>query len=605
MSPEDEPAAGADSTRLLRELMEECLDRVETDGLAVIDDVCDRHPEIATDLRRRLKQLFDLGLLGESPAASEREFPERLGDFRLLRCLGGGGMGVVYLAEQESLGRRVALKLVRPEHLYFPGARERFRREAEAVARLKHPGIVAIHAVGEENGLPFFAMERVEGASLAEVIRCVVESGRRSRGKDLANAIAAASGSEVDPTVGAFAGTWSEAMLRIARDVARALDHAHKQGVLHRDVKPSNVMITPAGRVLLLDFGLASLGDAEPITRSGSALGSMAYMAPEQVRGEAERVDERTDVYALGVTLYELLALARPYPENDVTQLQLRIVSGDAPSLRRRAPDVPWDAETVCLKAMDPAPERRYASAAAFARDLDNVLELRPIEAARAGPIRRLRKWARRRPAAAVALALSAVLATALPAVYLAVQARAAERVRATLDAALDGMQTLIGRVGDPELAVVPEVVRLRQQVLGDAAVLFRRIELTEDDPIALRLRLEELRVAVAKLLGQGGEAEAAVRAYGEAIERLDAIGTAGADRIASAALAATASLHQDLGDVDAAESRAREAIRRFRARLDAAEEDEDEDVLRRWVSARETLAAVLFSTGRSAEAIE
>lgn len=596
--PDDKDA----STRLLRTLMEECLERVETDGLAVIDDVCGRHPEIATDLRRRLKQLFDLGLLGAAPTASEREFPERLGDFRLLRCLGGGGMGVVYLADQESLGRRVALKLVRPEHLYFPGARERFRREAEAVARLKHEGIVAIHAVGEENGLPFFAMEWVEGATLAEVVSDVSSATSRLRGRDLGRAVANRAEADVDESSGAFAGTWSETCVRVARDVARALDHAHRQGVLHRDVKPSNLMITPSGRVLLLDFGLAALGDAEPITKSGSQLGSMAYMAPEQLRGEGEPVDERTDVYALGVTLFELLARRRAYPENDVTLVQMRIVTGEHAPLRGLAPDVPWDVETVCLKAMDPDPERRYASAAEFARDLDNVLELRPIVAARAGPVRRLRSWARRHPTRAVGIALTTLLLLFVPATYLVVQARAAERVRGTLQVALDGVEVMLSRMTDPEIGRLPATVELRLNVLQDAAQLFRRLGVTEDDPVELRLRLERLRVAVAGVLAGVGETDAAFRAYDEAVARLDAIATPKAAEVAAGSLDLRAATHLELGEIELAQRLVVEAIHRWEALL-AARGPED-GLVRGLLEANRTLGGVYLATARGEEAI-
>src|SRR5262245_60032547 len=175
-------------------LVAQCLERAETDGASAVDAVCARHPDLADAVRERLAALDVLGLVGAAPAAAQSGFPERLGEFRLLRRLGGGGMGVVYLAEQSKLGRRVALKLIRPEHLYFPGARERFRREVEAVARLQHPGIVPVHTVGEEGGIPYFTMEYVEGHTLEDVLRALRgRSPVELSSSDLAEAVRAQS----------------------------------------------------------------------------------------------------------------------------------------------------------------------------------------------------------------------------------------------------------------------------------------------------------------------------------------------------------------------------------------------------------------------------
>src|SRR5262245_28550165 len=174
--------------------------------------------------------------MGLLRAASKSELPERLGDFRLIRALGSGGMGVVYLANQESLGREVAIKLIRPENLYFPGARERFQREVEAVARLKHPGIVPVYTVGEEAGVPYFAMEHIDGCSLEDVLRLVkTEPPERLTGRDLARAC----GAQGTP----FGAGWVEAAFHLIAQVADALEHAHRAGVIHRDIKPTNIMI--------------------------------------------------------------------------------------------------------------------------------------------------------------------------------------------------------------------------------------------------------------------------------------------------------------------------------------------------------------------------
>ncbi|NUP97416.1 MAG: serine/threonine protein kinase, partial [Planctomycetaceae bacterium] len=276
------------------ELLAQCLERDPAELQQALDAACEAHPQHASELRRRLSALRRVGLL-EPAAGGERDFPERLGEFRLLERLGGGGMGVVYRAVQEPLGRLVALKLIRPEHLFFPSARERFRREAEAVARLQHPNIVPLYTVGEAQGLPYFAMELFEGATLAEVLEAV--QGRAPESLSSSDFTAAIRGetpqSPADAEV--TATTWIEAVVRAIVDVATALEHAHSRGVLHRDVKPSNIALERDGRARLFDFGLALTSDAPDekaassrgrMTRSGATVGTPHYMAPEQARGE-------------------------------------------------------------------------------------------------------------------------------------------------------------------------------------------------------------------------------------------------------------------------------------------------------------------------------
>ncbi len=390
-------------------LVANCLERADGEGDAAVESVCRAHPEHAAKIRERLERLRRMGFSTAGGGERGRDFPDRLGDFRLLERLGGGGMGVVYLARQEPLGRDVALKLIRPDQVFFPGARERFRREVEAVARLQHPGIVPIYTVGEAGGLPFFAMEHVEGCTLQEALEAL-ESAPVSerRGADLSDAVRRrTSFRDRDglPPAYMFEGSWVETCCRVARHLADALEHAHRRGVHHRDVKPSNVMLTPAGRVMLLDFGLASAEGAGRLTRTGSQLGSLPYMSPEQLSGDVENVDRRTDVYSLGVTLYEMLSGALPFDAGTTTATTQAIVAGNPPAIRALNPSVSWDAETVCRKAMDRDPLRRYAAMADFGRDLENVLQRRPIEARRPGVVLRIRRWVQRNPVASTVLA--------------------------------------------------------------------------------------------------------------------------------------------------------------------------------------------------------
>ncbi|MFG0320534.1 MAG: serine/threonine-protein kinase, partial [Planctomycetota bacterium JB042] len=316
------------------------------------DDLLRAHPDRADELRARVSALEDL--LGELPDARDAALPERLGPFRLGARLGGGGMGVVVAAHDEELGRDVAVKIVRPDLLFLGKARARFRREVEAVARLEHPGIVPVLSVGEESGLPWFAMERVRGVSLAEVVRALDGRAPESlTGADLARVVGAdEEGEESAEAPPAWRGSWVDACLDLARQVAAALHHAHARGVIHRDVKPSNVMVTPDGRARLIDFGLTAAEGSESLTRSGAALGTLLYMAPEQVRGDRD-ADARADVYGLGATLYELLALQPHVLGNGPVEVQRRIVTGEVEPLRARNRSVAADVDTVVRKALD------------------------------------------------------------------------------------------------------------------------------------------------------------------------------------------------------------------------------------------------------------
>ncbi|MFT7465099.1 MAG: serine/threonine protein kinase, partial [Pseudohongiellaceae bacterium] len=298
---------------------------------------------------------------------------ERLGGYRLLRVLGEGGMGLVSLAEQERLGRLVALKLIRPELAASPSAAERFRREARAIARLRHAHIVTVLNAGDDNGILWFAMELVPGKSLAEVIS-----------------------EESTPLPVRRGVTW-------ARDLAQALDAAHREGIVHRDMKPGNVRITSDDQALLLDFGLARDLTGVDVTITVTFAGSPAYAAPEQLF--AQKVDGRTDVYALGVTLYESLSGQVPFNGKSLAQ-QIQALNTQEPRpLRSLRPDLPRDLILVVAQAMERDPAQRYSSAALLAKDLDGVLSLRPVSAAPPSWLRQLTSWTRQHRGQAATLA--------------------------------------------------------------------------------------------------------------------------------------------------------------------------------------------------------
>lgn len=411
--------ATAESLELL---VARCLERMDAHGDDALVEICEENPEFATELRRRVDRLRGLGLVG--PSSQEQvSLPRMLGDYRLVRRLGGGGMGEVYVAEQAALGRVVALKVVRPELLAIPAVRRRFETEVETAARISHPGVVSIYAVGEAQGTPFFTMEYVRGCTLAEVLAEVEDRDPHDlTGLDLAHALHRAMGEDAQeagtPDHELFNGSWVSACLGLARLVALALDHVHQLGVLHKDVKPSNILITPDGRALLIDFGLAAVQGVPRETHIDHAPGSLPYMSPEQLVGNPGELDPRTDVYSLGVTLAQLLTLTLPFPlKGSSYEVMQAILEGRRVTLRKRNRLLSRNAETVCRVAMSRERGARYASASDLARDLGNVLAHRPIQAKRSLPWVDFQLWVRRRPgwaAAALLLLLGLVTIVAL-----------------------------------------------------------------------------------------------------------------------------------------------------------------------------------------------
>jgi serine/threonine protein kinase len=368
-----------------------------------------------------------------------------LGDFEILAELGRGGMGVVYRARQVSLGREVALKVL-PDYAHRgPMAIQRFRNEARAAARLQHTNIVPIYAQGEDHGTFFYAMELVAGASLDAAIR------DRTRFLSPSNPSLSIRPTTVTPTARAaetaelirdypppnteigpigHIGPIDRVMpplpldarnlrrirqdychlARLLAEVADGLEHAHRAGVIHRDIKPQNLLVGADERLHITDFGLARLADAESITLTGEVMGTPAYLSPEQVRADQPAIDGRTDIYSLGVTLYELLTLRRPFQGETREQLLTGIREREPQPPRTFDEHIPKDLQTICLKAMEKEPVRRYATAAAMAEDLRRFADGRPILSRPAGPVTKAVKWARRHKAASAAIAASTLV---------------------------------------------------------------------------------------------------------------------------------------------------------------------------------------------------
>ncbi|MBL8755643.1 MAG: serine/threonine protein kinase [Planctomycetes bacterium] len=489
-APDPTPDRTADRERIV-DLVAEAMDVLEQDGEPGLERFCaglgaDREPVLA-----RLKTLRSVGLM-QSPAAASPEVPDQVGDFRLLERIGAGGMGVVHRARHLSLDHDAAVKLIRPDQLVFPGVRERFRREVAIVARLQHEGIVRLYSFGEDRGVPWFAMERIDGVSLADVLqRCRGKAPRDLVGSDFARAVGA-----VDADGELFAGRWLDVCLRVLEKAALAVAAAHAAGVLHRDLKPSNVMVTPAGRVVLLDFGLAWSNVADRLTRSGAPLGTVNYMAPEQLAGAGASLDERVDVYALGVVLRELLTLQPAFAGTTFDTVAERVRAGlptafDARSAASR------DAAVVCTMAMDRDRDRRHPTALTLARDLRNVLEHRPILATPPSLALRLRRFAERHRAVTAAVAVAVVGLLAAPAV-IAWRERSLRlqleqevgRADTNLGLAAEAMTRTLERFDTERIAWVPDLKPLADGVLVDTdAFLDALLNSNPADPAA-RLRL-------------------------------------------------------------------------------------------------------------------
>jgi tetratricopeptide (TPR) repeat protein len=357
--------------------LNEALDRGEAIDR---DELVTRHPEIAADLRRRFAAQDVLDALPDTP-----EEPRRIGDYRIEREVGRGGMGVVYEAVQERMNRRVALKVLSMSITGSAQAIQRFQREAQVAGSLHHTNIVPVYDLDQYAGDWYYAMELVQGRPLSDVIDGL--RGSRPTEERLAKT---AAGMELSST--AFGGTETGARayyVRIAEmfaDVADALELAHSEGVMHRDIKPSNLLLTGDGTLKVVDFGLARFDDDDlSMTMTGDLLGTPIYMSPEQAMAKRIKLDKRTDIYSLGATMYEVLTLRPPFDGANLHELCSQIVAKDPVLPRRLDRRVPRDLETIVLKAMEKDRDKRYATARELERDLRRYAEGGVIRARRIG----------------------------------------------------------------------------------------------------------------------------------------------------------------------------------------------------------------------------
>jgi WD40 repeat protein len=350
------------------------------------------------------------------------------GDYELLDEIARGGMGVVFKARQVSLNRFVALKLISAGALATPELVKRFQAEAEAAAGLSHPHIVPIHEIGEHAGQHYFSMELIEGPNLREAIARQA-GGKRGRGERELSETGRASS---PPLFSSAPFLNPRAAAALLGTLARAVHYAHQRGVLHRDLKPGNVLLDAAGRPHLTDFGLAKLVEKDStLTHTHAVLGTPAYMAPEQARGGAKDVTTAADVYGLGAVLYETLTGVPPFAGGTTVETLRQVLEQEPRRPSVFNPQVDRDLETICLKCLEKEPARRYASAEVLADDLDRWLRHEPIRARPITTAERVRKWVRRRPAVAAlgALSLASLIALAVGSTVAAFRISSAKNV--------------------------------------------------------------------------------------------------------------------------------------------------------------------------------
>ena len=404
-----------------------------------VSDLIAAHPDLADSIRGlvpTLATLQDIGSLlpdanASGAAMNSVDGTSQLGDFRILREVGRGGMGVVYEADQLSLNRRVALKILPFVSVLDDRQLRRFQNEALAAAQLDHPNLVDVYGVGCVRGVHYYAMRYVEGQTLAEIVRQLgsaeisgrsqaqrskdARSARRDRRRFSSDALRrddTAKLAGLSTHRSTRAPEYFGSVARVGAQIAEALEHAHQQGVVHRDVKPANIIVDAQGRPWLTDFGLARIEANASLTHSGDLVGTLRYMSPEQASGNP--ADHRCDIYGLGATLYELLTLQPPFDADERPVLVQQVASDDPVSPRSRNESIPLELETIVLKAMAKLPEERYATARELANDLDCFLQGKPIHARRPSLTERISKWSRRHKTAVIATMLLLIVLSAV-----------------------------------------------------------------------------------------------------------------------------------------------------------------------------------------------
>ncbi len=608
-------ASSGDSERdPLEVLAARFAERLRAGEAPSVEQYAKAHPELAEKIRELFPMIAAMERLKmereESGSKGGRVGPvllERLGDFRIIREIGRGGMGIVYEAEQESLGRRVAVKVL-PRHALLDARHlKRFHREARVAAKLHHTNIVPVFGVGRHNGFHYYVMQYIRGVSLDAVLRRFIEepsedltvvaqrlvkehfgpapSDSTETPDTTAPAQAPPTGAQ-DPqshkadSGAAFPGDMKEGrkqelsqryfrtVAQLGLQLAEALSYAHSQGTLHRDIKPGNLLLDARGVVWITDFGLAKVMEQDNITQSGDVVGTLRYMAPEQFEGKA---DPRSDIYSLGLTLYELVTLKPAFEARDKHSLIKKITYENPAAPRRIQPAVPRDLETIILKAVAKDPNHRYASAADLAEDLKLFLEDRPIKARRTNAAERLWRWAKRNKTLAAlttisVLSLITVAVTATTAYIhtrraMQGEARQRRKAEATAELAVAALDKIFRRFAPSplvpssgltvqdstgqniEVVVQPVLSKEAASLLEQLLSFYDKLAQQGGDQPLLRLKIAEANRRVADIHKRLGNVTEAKEAYLRALEAYNIAGAPSRD-------IEVARIYNELGDL-------------------------------------------------------
>jgi serine/threonine protein kinase len=523
MSATSDPALTEDDPRLLR-AAQEYLAALEAGQQPDRQAFVAQYPEVGAALGPYLEALDAVHAasprLGRSsggrslPAA---DLPtEPLGDFKIVREIGRGGMGVVYEAVQLSLGRRVALKVLPFAAALDPRHLQRFKTEAQAAAQLHHPNIVPVYYVGTERGVHFYAMQLIEGRSLAAVI----DELRGSPGAAASTAAMRAEPTDKPDRRETLRSTRGRSSYRtaatLAASVADALEYAHDAGIVHRDVKPANLLIDGRGAVWVTDFGLAHVTTATGPTQTGDILGTLRYMSPEQAGGQRVLIDPRADVYSLGATLYEFLTLRPIFDGTTHARLLDQILHEEPVAPRQVDRSIPVELETIVLKAVAKNPSERYATAGEMAADLRRFLDDQPIRARRPSLLDNATKWARRHRSMVVSAVVALLVSVAALSVSTCLAAwaydREAKKAREAIQQrarAQEGMRQaqrtleLVAQVVEEEMAGNPGSETLRRRLLEVALDYYQDfIDQYANEP-GLHAELEASRARAESILAE------------------------------------------------------------------------------------------------------
>lgn len=513
------------------------------------EEFVQQNADIADQLRPSLAGLALVHRAAQPKPATPLVTPDAdftakpIGDFQIVGELGRGGMGVVYEAVQLSLGRHVALKVLPFASGLDEVRLQRFRNEAHAAAALHHTNIVPVYAVGSDRGIHFYAMQMIEGQTLADVIASMRVANGKGRGAENPTAFAETAAArspanresvrlgderqstQTAPNVHSVSTILSDSqgervgyyrsVVRMIRQAAIAIEHAHQYGVIHRDIKPANLLLDRVGHVWVTDFGLAQIQQADTrMTCTGDPMGTMRYMSPEQAAGKRTELDHRTDIYSLGVTLYELLTLEPAIKDGTYHQMLNQVVEQEPVAPRSVDPHLPIELDTIVCKAIAKTPSERYLSAQALADDLQSWLDDKPIAARPATALERLAKW-RRRNSGLVAVASGLLLFATLG--LLATTLMIWREQQHTADALDREMQQRLqaqksfqqarsavekfSELSESELAYRPDLQDLRRSFLETSLGFYQDFINDRSDDPALAKELEATSARVAKMV--------------------------------------------------------------------------------------------------------